>query len=65
MRIVSIIPGIETGAPERTETSSGPVGAAEMLAGRGLEPRERLVHLGAEPDGELMGLEVGVAEARC
>ena len=35
---MSIIPGIETAAPERTETSSGSCVVAEALAGLRLEP---------------------------
>ena len=41
-RIVSIIPGIEERAPDRTETSSGSLGSPKRLPGRLLEPRERL-----------------------
>lgn len=39
MRTVSIIPGMENGAPERTDTSSGSEGVAELLAAAGLEVR--------------------------
>ena len=35
---MSIIPGIETAAPDRTETSSGSSRRAEALAGALLEP---------------------------
>ena len=46
---MSIIPGIETAAPERTETSSGSSLDAEALAGRLLEPPHVLVDLVLEP----------------
>ena len=46
-RIVSIIPGIEERAPERTETSSGSFGSPKRLPGRLLDARERRVHLRA------------------
>ena len=42
---MSIIPGIETAAPERTETSSGLSVVAEALAGALLERRDVLVDL--------------------
>ena len=48
LRIVSIIPGIETAAPERTETSSGFPVVAEALPGARLEGRDVLVDLGVE-----------------
>jgi hypothetical protein len=34
------MPGIDSRAPERTETSSGSFGVAEPLAGPLLEPRQ-------------------------
>ena len=45
------MPGIDTGAPERTETSSGFVGVAERLAGRLFEAREVALDLGAQRVG--------------
>ena len=42
LRIVSIMPGIEARAPERTETSSGFVAIAELAADRFLDAREVL-----------------------
>ena len=58
---MSIIPGIETAAPERTETSSGSR-IAEPLAGLLLEPFQVLVDLVLEPVGELAaGGHVGAA----
>ena len=49
LRIVSIIPGIETAAPERTDTSSGSSRVAEALAGLLLERAEVLLDLLFEP----------------
>ena len=46
---MSIIPGIDSRAPERTETSSGSSGRAEPLPGLLLEPAERLRDLLLEP----------------
>ena len=45
MRIVSIIPGIETAAPQRTETSSGAAASPSLPAAALLERRERAVDL--------------------
>jgi hypothetical protein len=42
---VSIMPGIETAAPERTETSSGSFGIAQLLAHQLLELAELLFDL--------------------
>ncbi len=56
------MPGIETAAPERTDTSSGLLPAAEVASGGGLESLEAGLDLGAEPRRELLGLEVGDAE---
>ena len=39
------MPGMETRAPERTETSSGRVAVAEAAADRRLDPRERFADL--------------------
>ncbi len=50
--MVSIIPGIETRAPLRTETSNGIVGAAEALAGPSLELGHRGADLAGEPIGQ-------------
>ena len=50
---MSIIPGIETAAPERTETSNGSVRIAEPLAGALLEARDRDLELVGEPVGQL------------
>jgi hypothetical protein len=48
-RIVFIMPGIETAAPERTETSSGFFVVAELLAQFLLQHRDVLVHLVHQP----------------
>ena len=48
LRIVSIIPGIETAAPERTETSSGSEGSPKRLPGTVLERADVLVDLPPE-----------------
>ncbi len=49
---MSIIPGIETAAPERTETSSGSSEIAELLAGALLERAQVLLDLlGPSPSG--------------
>ena len=48
LRTVSIIPGIENFAPERTDTSSGSSGVAERAAHPLLERREVLVDLGQQ-----------------
>ncbi len=58
------MPGMETAAPERTETSSGRSRAAEVTVGRGLEPLQTGLDLGSEPGRKLPSLEVGDAE-RC
>ena len=50
---MSIIPGIEIAAPERTETSSGSLRVAEALAGLALEGVDVPVDLGVEAVGEL------------
>ena len=42
------MPGMDRAEPERTLTSSGSLRVAEFLAGKLLEPREILVHLGAK-----------------
>ena len=39
--MVSIMPGIDTAAPERTETSRGSSLVAELPAGGGLQPLQR------------------------
>ena len=56
--MVSIMPGMETGAPERTETSSGVAGVAKPLAHFGLQrlqapPRPALHAPRAERPGRL------------
>ena len=53
LRIVSIIPGIETAAPERTETSSGLPSSPKPLPVRSLERRDVLVDLVVEARGDL------------
>ncbi len=59
---MSSIPGIDTRAPERTETSSGCLGIAEHLAGALLERGQRLVDLLGQAVGQLAtGLHVGDA----
>ena len=52
MRIVSIIPGIETAAPLRTETSSGAAASPRLPAAALLERRERGVDLLLQPSGQ-------------
>ncbi len=51
LRTVSIIPGIETAAPERTETSSGSLRVAQPAAHGGLEGRQVLGDLLGQPSG--------------
>ncbi len=51
---MSIIPGIEIAAPERTETSSGIAYVAEALAGRLLERPHVLLDLVVEPVRNLL-----------
>ena len=58
------MPGIDTAAPERTETSSGFSLAAELAPGRRLEPLEGRLHLGLQPGREVLRFEVGDAERR-
>ena len=58
---MSIIPGIETAAPERTETSSGSSRVAEALAGPLLEPRDVLGDLVLEPLDLAAARHVGAA----
>ena len=53
LRIVSIIPGIETAAPERTETSNGSCGSPKRLPLFSSSAREVLVDLVLEPVGQL------------
>ena len=55
------MPGIDSRAPERTETSSGSLGVAELLAGALLERRQRLVDLLVEALGEAVLAHVGDA----
>ena len=57
---MSIIPGIENTAPERTETSSGSR-VAEALAGALLERGEVLQDLGRSPSGSCRRAAVGAA----
>ena len=45
---MSIIPGMETRAPERTETSSGFSGIAEIQPDRALHPVQRVLDLFVE-----------------
>ena len=62
LRTVSIIPGIENLAPERTETSSGFFGVAEALAGPALDLAHRLEDVVPQARGQrLAGREVVVA----
>ena len=50
---MSIIPGIETAAPERTETRSGSDGSPKRLPARSCEPADVLVDLRPELLGDL------------
>ena len=59
--MVSIIPGIECTAPERTDTSSGPLGGAEDPAGALLEPAQALLDRLLQP---LRPLAAGSASPR-
>ena len=52
------MPGIDTAAPERTDTSSGLSPVTEAAAGRALEPLQRLLDLRLEARAELLRLEV-------
>ena len=52
---MSIIPGMENLAPERTDTSSGSVGVADRLAHGLLEPGSGRRHLGVEALGPAAG----------
>ena len=54
LRIVSIIPGIETAAPERTETSNGSAESPKRLPVFCSRRVEVLVHLRAEPVRQLL-----------
>ena len=58
---MSIIPGIETAAPERTETRSGSAGIAEPLARRLLEPAHVRRDLALEPRRQVTVGHVGAA----
>ena len=58
LRIVSIIPGIDTGAPERTETSSGFVASPNRLPVTRSRRRERGVDLGAQRVGHVALAEI-------
>ena len=60
---VSIIPGIETAAPLRTETSSGLDGIAEPLARCLLEPREMIADFLAKRARDATGGEILHARA--
>jgi hypothetical protein len=55
--MVSIMPGIETGAPERTETSRGC-----SASGRRLDPLQVVLDLAPQPGRELTALEIAVAD---
>ena len=62
LRTVSIMPGIENLAPERTDTSERVGGIAEALAGLPLDLVDRLQHVVPQPLGQaLAGREVVVA----
>ena len=62
LRIVSIIPGIETAAPERTDTSSGSSGSPKRLPVRSSRAVEVLLDLGLETVRKLpAGGHVGAA----
>ena len=60
LRIVSIIPGIETAAPERTDTSSGSAGSPKRFPSS-LEPRHVPGYLVLEALREAAGGHVGPA----
>src|SRR5438093_4665109 len=51
LRIVSIIPGIDTGAPERTETSSGFIGSPNFFPATRSRRRKALSTSGRKPAG--------------
>ena len=59
-RIVSIIPGIDTGAPERTLTSSGSAGSPKRRPSAASRPRHPLAQLVVEAGRPAVG-EVGAA----
>ena len=61
LRTVSIIPGIENFAPERTETSSGSSACAELAAHRLLEGGRWVLDLGAQLGRLVAGVEVDLA----
>ena len=61
--MVSIMPGMETAAPERTLTSSGLSPSPKCLPGRGLDPVQRVLDLRLQALGELVAVEVAEAEA--
>ena len=62
LRIVSIIPGIEIAAPERTETSSGFVAGRRSACPSAARARDVLCDLLVEPAGQLLaGRHVGAA----
>ena len=56
------MPGIETAAPERTETSSGFSAPPKLLPVAASSRWSAVLHLGAEPRRELLRLEIGAAE---
>jgi hypothetical protein len=51
LRIVSIMPGIEARAPERTDTKSGLVGVAEAFADQAFDVPQLALDLGAQRRG--------------
>ena len=51
---MSIIPGIDTRAPERTETSSGSAASPKRLAGHRLDMGDALGDLGANAVAEAL-----------
>ncbi len=57
---MSIIPGIETRAPERTETSSGFFGVAELAPEGFLDARHAFGDAGFEPLGILVAVIVEI-----
>ena len=61
LRIVSIIPGMEIAAPERTDTSSGPLGVAEAEPAALLEAADVIVDLLVEAGRDVVRGHVGAA----
>ena len=56
------MPGIDTAAPERTDTSSGLSPSPKCFPVAALQPLQGVLHLGPEALGELVALEIVQAE---